>query len=93
MESILQSEISAELGAQGFSVGGEVVPPVLFRYSEIPMGLVISPRNVIRQDANIQLIPGMTLEQQIELESEGGKESERLGAGGTARRARARTPR
>jgi hypothetical protein len=70
VESILQSEISAELGAQGFAVGGEVIPPVLFRYSQIPMGLVISPRSVIRQDANIQLIPGLTLEQQIELESE-----------------------
>jgi hypothetical protein len=70
VESILQSEISAELGTQGFAVGGEVMPPVLFRYSQIPMGLVISPRSVIRQDANIQLIPGLTLEQQIELESE-----------------------
>ena len=70
MESVLQSQVAAELSAQGFSVGGEVLPPVLFRYSQIPMGLVISPRNVIRQDANIQLIPGLTLEQQIELESE-----------------------
>ncbi len=70
VESILQSEISAELGSQGFALAGEVIPPVLFRYSELPLGLVISPRNVIRQDANIQLVPGMTLEQQIELESE-----------------------
>ncbi|MGD0807281.1 MAG: hypothetical protein ABSA10_07415 [Anaerolineales bacterium] len=70
VESILQSQVSTELNAQGFSIGGEALPPVLFRYSQIPLGLVISPRNVIRQDANIQLIPGLTLEQQIELESE-----------------------
>jgi len=70
VESILQSEVSSELDAQGFAIGGEALPPVLFQYSQIPMGLVISPRNVIRQDANIQLIPGLTLEQQIELESE-----------------------
>jgi hypothetical protein len=69
VESILQSQVGSELIAQGFSVGGEVLPPVLFRYSQIPMGLVISPRTVIRQDANIQLLPGLTLEQQIELES------------------------
>ena len=70
VESILQSQVSAELSGQGFALGGELIPPVMFRYSQIPMGLVISPRNVIRQDANIQLIPGLTLEQQIELESE-----------------------
>jgi hypothetical protein len=70
VESVLQSQVAAELSAQGFAVGGEVLPPVLFRYSQIPMGLVISPRTVIRQDANIQLIPGLTLEQQIALESE-----------------------
>jgi hypothetical protein len=70
VEAVLQSQVTAELTAQGFSIGGEVLPPVLFRYSQIPMGLVISPRNAIRQDANIQLIPGLTLEQQIELESE-----------------------
>jgi hypothetical protein len=70
VESVLQSQVAAELSAQGFAVGGVVLPPVLFRYSQIPMGLVISPRTVIRQDANIQLIPGLTLEQQIALESE-----------------------
>ncbi len=70
VETVLQSQVAAELSAQGFSVGGEVLPPVLFRYSQIPMGLVISPRGDIRQDANIQLIPGLTLEQQIALEAE-----------------------
>jgi hypothetical protein len=70
VEAILQDQVSAELQAQGFSVAGELLPPVMFRFSQIPMGLVISPRNVIRLDANIQLNPGLTLEQQIELESE-----------------------
>jgi hypothetical protein len=70
VESILQELVSAELRSEGFAVGGEVVPPVLFRFSQIPMGLIVSPRNAIRQDANIQLIPGLTLEQQIALENE-----------------------
>jgi hypothetical protein len=51
-------------------VAGEVVPPVLFRFTPIPMGLIISPRDAIRTDANIQLLPGLTLEQQIALEAE-----------------------
>jgi hypothetical protein len=70
VEAILQEQVSAELRKQGFALGGEVLPPVLFRFSQIPMGLIVSPRNVIRQDANVQLIPGLTLEQQIMLESE-----------------------
>jgi len=70
VEAILQEQVSAELRAEGFAVGGEVVPPVLFRFSPIPMGLIVSPRNAIRQDANIQLLPGLTLEQQIALETE-----------------------
>jgi len=70
VESILQEQVSAELRAQGFAVGGEVVPPVLFRFTPIPMGLIVSPRDAIRQDANVQLLPGLTLEQQIALENE-----------------------
>ncbi len=70
VEAILQEQVSAELRREGFALGGEVVPPVLFRFSQIPMGLIVSPRNAIRQDANIQLIPGLTLERQIALEQD-----------------------
>jgi len=70
VESILQEQVSAELRREGFALGGEVIPPVLFRFSQIPMGLIVSPRGVIRQDANIQLIPGLPLERQIALEQE-----------------------
>jgi hypothetical protein len=70
VEAILQEQVSAELREEGFAIGGEVVPPVLFRFTPIPMGLIVSPRNAIRQDANIQLNPGLSLEQQITLETE-----------------------
>ena len=68
VESILEEQVSAELRREGFALGGEVFPPVLFRFSQLPLGLIVSPRAVIRPDANIQLIPGLTLEQQIALE-------------------------
>jgi hypothetical protein len=74
VEAILQEQVSAELRREGFAVGGEVVPPVLFRFSQLPMGLIVSPRNVIRQDANIMLIPGLPLERQIALEQEAERE-------------------
>jgi hypothetical protein len=70
VEAILQHQVAAELRAEGFAIGGEVMPPVLFRFSQIPCGLVISPREVIRMDANIILIPGLPLETQIALEQE-----------------------
>jgi hypothetical protein len=70
VESILQEQVSAELRAAGFAVGGELVPPLLFRFTPLPLGLIVSPRDVIRQDANIQLVPGLTLEQQVALERE-----------------------
>jgi hypothetical protein len=70
VEAILQEQVSSELRREGFALGGEIMPPLLFRFSPIPMGLIISPREVIRQDANILLAPGLPLERQIELEQE-----------------------
>jgi hypothetical protein len=70
VESILQGQVSAELRKAGFAVGGAVYPPVMFHYTQIPYGLVISPRTVIRTDVNLQLNPGLTLEQQVQLENE-----------------------
>ncbi|MBN1440595.1 MAG: hypothetical protein JW929_14400 [Anaerolineales bacterium] len=70
VEAILQEQVSSELRAEGFAYGGEMLPPVLFRFTQLPMGLIISPRHVIRQDANVQLAAGLTLERQIALEAE-----------------------
>jgi hypothetical protein len=70
VEAILQEQVASELRRAGFALGGEVWPPVLFRFSQVPSGLIISPREVIRPDANIQLVPGLTLEQRIALEQE-----------------------
>lgn len=70
VEAILQEQVASEIRKEGFTLGGAVLPPLLFHFSQIPSGLILSPRNVIRQDANIQLIPGLTLEQQIALEQE-----------------------
>jgi hypothetical protein len=70
VEAILQEQVSSELRREGFALGGELIPPMLFRFTPIPMGLIISPRDVIRTDAVVQLIPGLPLERQIELEQE-----------------------
>src|SRR3990172_857144 len=47
---------------------GAPFPPVAFHMSRLPLGLVVSPRSVIRQDALITLLPDLTLEEQVALE-------------------------
>jgi hypothetical protein len=68
VEAILQEQVAAVLADLGLGVGGAVLPPVSFHFSSLPDALIISPRTVIRQDANIQLEPGMPLEAHIALE-------------------------
>jgi hypothetical protein len=68
-EAVLQEQVAVVLADLGLGVGGEVFPPVSFQFSRLPDALIVSPRTAIRQDANIQLAPGMPLEEHIALES------------------------
>ncbi len=54
-ETILQQQISAVVSDIGLSLEGQPVPPILYHATPLPMALIISPRDVIRQDANISL--------------------------------------
>ena len=76
IESILEQEVASEIRRQGFSFGGEVFPPVLFHFTPLPKMLILSPRDTIRQEATVQLVPDFTLEEEIALER---KEEARLG--------------
>lgn len=67
-EAILQDQISAVIAEQGLSVAGQPVPPVLYHSTPLPLALIVSPRDVIRQDANISLTPDLSLEQRVALE-------------------------
>ncbi len=67
-EAVLQEQVSDVLADWGLGIGGAALPPVSFRFSRLPVALVVSPRDVIRQDANIQLVPDLDLADQIELE-------------------------
>ncbi|NPA92197.1 MAG: hypothetical protein GXO56_00780 [Chloroflexi bacterium] len=69
-EQVLQAQISAVLAENGLGLGGQPMPPVLYRTTPVPMALIVSPRTEIRQIANISLEPNLTLEQQIRLEDE-----------------------
>jgi hypothetical protein len=69
VESILQDQVSYILSDVGFGAGGSPFPPVAFKFSQLPVTLIVSPREVIRQDANIPLVTTLTLDEKIELEN------------------------
>lgn len=67
-ESILQQQSSQALAELGLTFGGQTLPPLLYHVSPLPLALVVSPRNLIRQDALVSLLPDLTLEQITALE-------------------------
>ena len=69
IESIVQEQVAYSLGEVGLGVGGKIIPPVLFKFSQLPVTLIVSPRDVIRQEANIPLQASLSLDQKIELEN------------------------
>jgi hypothetical protein len=67
-EAILESQISIIIAKGDLSLGGQPIPPVLYHIAPMPSALIVSPRNIIRQDADITLVTDLTLDQQIALE-------------------------
>jgi len=69
-EATLQSQISEALAELDLTTGGQPLPPVLYHISSTPLALIVSPRDHIRQIANISVLPTLTLDEQIKLEGE-----------------------
>lgn len=69
-ESVLAEQASVILTELGLDLEGEVLPPVAFHFSRTPLALIASPRDVIRQEANVQLNPGLSIGERIQLENE-----------------------
>lgn len=69
-EQVIQAQLSTVLNDLGLATAGQVLPPVLYHVTPLPYALIVSPRNVIRQDQNISLLPDLTLEQMIEIEKQ-----------------------
>jgi hypothetical protein len=68
VEAILQEQAAVVLADNGLTGLGAPFPPVAFHTTPIPLGLVVSPRSEIRQEALITLLPDLTIEQQVALE-------------------------
>ncbi len=67
-EAALQSQVSEAFAELGLTTIGEPIPPILYHASPTPLALIVSPRNIIQQSANISVLPTLTLDQQIQLE-------------------------
>lgn len=67
-EGILQTQVSSVADELGLTLGGQPVPPVMYRNTSLPLALIVSPRDVIRQDADISLLPSLSVEEQVTLE-------------------------
>ncbi|GAB4505713.1 MAG: hypothetical protein Fur0043_27100 [Anaerolineales bacterium] len=69
-EAVLQEQVAEALAESGLTWGGQPLPPVLYRSSDVPMGLIISPRERIEQLTNISLQPSLSVDQQDALENQ-----------------------
>jgi len=69
-EEILQNQLSTVASDMGLTLGGQPVPPVLYHSTSLPWALIISPRDEIRQEVDINLIPDLTVDQHVDLEEQ-----------------------
>lgn len=68
VESILQAQIESVLREEGFAVGGQVLPPLRFRFTALPDLLVISRRDRIERIDSRVLSPGLPIDEKDQLE-------------------------
>jgi hypothetical protein len=69
-ESILQEQVAVVLSQMGLGQTGAPFPPVAFHFSTLPKALIVSPRSEIRQEANIELVPDISVPQQVAVEKD-----------------------
>ncbi len=69
-ESVLQQQVSEAVQSLEITTLGQTFPAVLYHATPLPDALIVSPRSQIRQDANISLKTGLSLDEIIRLEDQ-----------------------
>jgi hypothetical protein len=69
-EAILQNQLTEVAADFGLTLGGQSLPPVLYHVTPLPLALIVSPRDIIRQDVDISLIPDLTVADRDTLETQ-----------------------
>jgi hypothetical protein len=67
-EAILQDQVNEIAASSNLTFGGQAFPPVLYHTTPPPDALIISPRDVIRQDYDISISPDISVDQMEALE-------------------------
>jgi hypothetical protein len=67
-EAVLEMQVTAVLNDLGLTTGGQPIPWVLYHTTPLPQNMVISPRNVIQQEASYLLQPNLTVDEAAALE-------------------------
>lgn len=68
-EAVLQNQAEMTLAKAGFGVGGQILPPVLYQVSDLPLNLIISLRTEIRNKLSISLEAGLDAVEKDEIET------------------------
>lgn len=68
MEAILEGQVATVLVDEGFGMLGQLIPPMSMHFTQVPLLLIVSPRDQIRFDVSINLDP-MTVDAITELEA------------------------
>jgi hypothetical protein len=69
-EMVVQQMVSEVIGEMELDFIGQPIPQVMFHTTPLPWAMIVSPRDVIRQDANISLEVDLTVEDHIRLEEQ-----------------------
>ena len=67
--AVLQNQTEITLAKAGFGLGGQILPPVLYQVSDLPLNLIISPRTEIRNVLSLSLDPGLDAIEKDEIET------------------------
>ncbi len=67
-EGILQGQVAQVAAEFGLTTLGQPIPSVLYHSTAVPDALIVSPRKHIEQSANISITPGLTADEQTNLE-------------------------
>jgi hypothetical protein len=67
-EAVLQAQVAEVVSSLGLAPLGQPMPAVLYHSTDVPDALIVSPRDQIRQSANISIQAGLPIEQVAALE-------------------------
>ena len=68
-EAVLQNQTEITLVQAGFGLCGQILPPVLYQVSDLPLNLIISPRTEIKTVLSISLKAGLDAVEKDKIET------------------------